>query len=297
MEGTYKDFVNELVEEKKIKKTDKQLALTMAKFLHKEGQLPVTRTECYRTAFEDVTRPNYRATVDESLWMFQEQWVDQGWTWKQGAYSASRPNYMVPYGVLELKLRGGELDDVLRETGLNEMIAERSLIPLDRFSKYATAIAKFYPDSIDTVPSWMDHLNNADLGENVPGAIITKKGREKVAKPEKIPKANKVDPKLILANERTLLNWLQNSVFLGMFGVVLSPSWLAVVCLILSCLATIQGTYLYIKRLYCIRNFMQLPNGVYIIPVAMGVSLAILFPLVVSNDEFVGRFNSTASLI
>lgn len=258
-------------------KNDSEFISEISKTILSEAQQLVSRTEAYRTSFEDVSNTNYRITIDENVWFYKEKWKN-GWNWE--SYSP-KESFSMPYGILEVKDRGVGLDYILKELELDKSISKLDIIPLDRFSKYCTSIAMFYDTPFEQ-PTWMQPLLKASSGENVPGAIF--KRNRGVAK-------RSIDPKLILSNERTLLNWLQNAQFLGMLSIILFPNTSFYFVAGCASILALNGTFLYAFRLVRIRCLRPIDNGTLIIPFVTGLLCAVIFPLILTSRDLINQIN------
>ena len=227
------------VDDKEVEKLgDKARALAKkARELMNERKLHrVLRTEYYRTAFEDTTHSDFRASLDQNVCFVKES-PEPGTMQSGGGLS-----WIFPYAIFELKISSEALErsKEVVQSFTDELTSIGGAIVAPKFSKFLSGYSAHFNNVVGVVPSWMsqEKIVAAVQGREVGEGNIASKGAEartagqagqagqgsydrvrdykaekkaekKVEKRERGP-----DQKSIMANERTLLAWMRTTMLL-----------------------------------------------------------------------------------
>ncbi|EOD29231.1 hypothetical protein EMIHUDRAFT_99672 [Emiliania huxleyi CCMP1516] len=172
---------------------------------------PTVRTVYRRCAFQRADSNAVRVTIDSGLSLVRERSAgeDGGWCYPLDALLGCGDVIHFPFTVLEVKLQceTPQWVEALLATGL--------LTPANKFSKYLTGCASFFPRKVRVRPSWLDEPTLVAAlglkaccsasGDSLEGAVT----------------ARPVDPKTIFALERTFIQWISVGVLLFSIGLAL----------------------------------------------------------------------------
>jgi len=211
------------------------------------------RTEYYRTAFEDKSNDDYRASLDMNVTMMTEAEPPAAGTWLRPP-TGVKDSFAFPYAVLELKIATHALESSagVVQKWIAELTNDGGAIEVTKFSKYVwraskasisnylrlldsppinplsrsfthtrrylTGFAAHYPNRVQFVPSWM---SDSEVSCALRGV------RPEAARPTapQVPNASSKmfdrtekkkipDQKSIMANERTLLAWVRTTMLI-----------------------------------------------------------------------------------
>lgn len=250
MSGAFVDLLNS-------GKRDSELAAEVAGEIAAKAIRPFVTTRYHRTVFQKDTDDRLRLSIDSKLTMTKEFHVPS-WAWHThlGRMYDNTEYYEFPYAVMELKLR-----DVQMPEWFLAMVRENLVFEVPKFSKFIHSCVAFRKNKVPELPYWIEDFPNEfalmmssdDTGADGLGVsqgqalgtpirspnedAATSKGclsclpnslrygrlKDEVPNAQKTGggRSGKMDPKAFMANERTFLNWNQQAITLGTFGVAL----------------------------------------------------------------------------
>ncbi|KAJ3410233.1 vacuolar transporter chaperone [Chytridiales sp. JEL 0842] len=202
----------------------------------KQGLKPLIRTAYNRTAFQLPADARVRISLDTELCLIREDgpsrsdsnWRrndESGWPFK------SIPDSDIirfPYAVLEIKLQTQFGQEAPRWA--TELAKSHLVEAVPKFSKFHHAVSNFFTPSVQMVPYWFYQMDKSILKPKPPLALTKnleeddldheeETGKEESKKREGV----KVDQfgKVYFSNERTFLRWLNYSVQILSFSLLL----------------------------------------------------------------------------
>lgn len=124
-------------------------------FLVASGQVPVCRTQCMRTAWQESTTNAVRISLDTQLCMVRETQrhspLQEPMAWCRPEDAAADVVH-VPYGVVEIKLTLEE--GQAPPAWVAQLLASGLLVPAPKFSKFLHGMTLLYPDRVRNTPHW-----------------------------------------------------------------------------------------------------------------------------------------------
>lgn len=240
------------------------LALELQQHIVKEQLRPVIRTayvrSCYQKSFDSPLRVSFDEDLQFTLCANNEFLIMDAQDLQPRLHPQHK--YSFPHGVLEIKVR-------LLGEGRGQLppwcqgLIDRKLItPLDKFSKFNTAVAIFFHDQIDRIPYYLPlietHKPAPKLSQDLDMTILSVEERDRAidARIASAKQDLRGTPSLHMQVERTYLKWLQCAISLSSFGGLLffwdqSTGWLLI---LLGFVLGIRSVFLYHKRSYAVRR-------------------------------------------
>eukprot|EP00884_Botryococcus_braunii_P018805 jgi/Botrbrau1/5608/Bobra.97_2s0031.1 len=127
-------------------------------FLSENAQVPVMRTVCNRTAFQEKSNALIRISLDGQLHMIRELSAPHalgGWCRDMRNPCGDGDVVHFPFYVAEVKL---QVDSPPQ--WLQDLISGGLMLPAPRFSKHLHGTASLFPDSVEGLPYWFVNNHN-----------------------------------------------------------------------------------------------------------------------------------------
>ncbi|GMI07268.1 hypothetical protein TrVE_jg10653 [Triparma verrucosa] len=198
------------------------LAQRATALFKEKGLRRVLRSEYYRTAFEDPSNSDYRASLDQTVTLVQDSESTRTWSYNHIQQSSS---FIFPYAVLEIKIATAALErsSEVMSNFVTELKTKGGVIEAPKFSKFLTGYAAHYQKSVSVIPSWMSDpsisaSHNLSPPAPPPPAFCSPPPSSPLpidrVQDYKKTKSRLPDQKSIMANERTLLAWVRTTMLL-----------------------------------------------------------------------------------
>merc|ERR1719204_715173 len=228
---------------------------------------PSLRTTYRRTVFQREEGASLRISFDEELKLTNLE--------KQSYSDCLNPTkqfdphlvFDFPMSILEVKQAFNdfeEFDTLELPPWIKEMRDSGLIIEVEKFSKYLTGISIMHVDVLHEIPSWLKSVKmflDIEVARGGKSLMSDSKAISYMRVDENlsdVPLPTRVEPRIFMANERTMLKWVRMS-FLGLtVGLALmgfghepiSGSILSFFGLILLC----RAYWIYVKRLRFIKS-------------------------------------------
>jgi len=228
---------------------------------------PTLRTTYRRTVFQEYDGAKLRVSFDEELKLTSLKDVDYESCLDPNSKVDKHLIFDFPMGVLEVKQAFKTYDEfeaLELPSWVTELREEGLIIEVEKFSKYLTGISIMHVDVLDEIPSWLKSVKmflDIEVARMGRDTLSDSKSVDYMAVDENlsdVPLPKRVEPRIYMANERTMLKWVRMS-FLGVsVGLALvgfnhepvAGSILAILGLILLC----RAYWIYDRRLKFIRS-------------------------------------------
>mmetsp|Transcript_69361 Transcript_69361/g.225177 ORF Transcript_69361/g.225177 Transcript_69361/m.225177 type:complete len:700 (-) Transcript_69361:114-2213(-) len=206
---------------------------------------PIIRTSYYRCAFQLSTSNEVRISLDTQMSLLNEFRADghrdDQWCRRSSDLLSSGEVCRFPFAILEIKLQNvSEAPLWLRKT-----LAEVDAIQVHKFSKFQHAMAFLHQDRVSILPHWQQDFEEWRLKKErafaygtrtkltMPKLLSSSHSTESISVPtiratlapqgegHLMKDMQNLDPKSVLANERTLLHYAEKGLYVGAIAVVL----------------------------------------------------------------------------
>jgi len=229
----------------KARKAMKGICLEVNKMIQEKCLQPILRTSYYRCAFQLSTSNEVRISLDTQMTLLNELRPDghttPPWCHISSDLLAENEVYRFPFAILEIKLQNvSETPEWLRQT-----LADIGAIQVHKFSKFQHGMAFLHPERVKVLPHWHQDFakwhesrsqvppvrrrSDAEEGfqtrsslhsiddSSVPQVTATPVGEGG----HLLKDMQNLDPKAVFANERTLLHYAEQGIYVSSVGVAL----------------------------------------------------------------------------
>jgi len=258
----------------KARKSMKSIAHEVHQMIQGKQLQPILRTSYYRCAFQLATSNEVRISLDTQMTLLNEFLADghvsEPWCHISSDLLQESEVYRFPFAILEIKLQDvSETPLWLRQT-----LADIEAIQVHKFSKFQHGMAFLHPEKTPILPHWHEdfrkwHADKAvrtQLLENRLTTASIESGEDytvpmvratiaPAGEGHHLKDMETIDPKAIFANERTLLHYIEQAVYVGGLGVAFLyqgwPTALAGGCLVVGdAVFALWALYGYFSRLH-----------------------------------------------
>mmetsp|Transcript_22111 Transcript_22111/g.50586 ORF Transcript_22111/g.50586 Transcript_22111/m.50586 type:complete len:660 (+) Transcript_22111:58-2037(+) len=220
-------------------KAMKGIAEEVTKLIEERQLQPMIRTSYYRSAFQLATDNKVRISLDTQMTLLNEfQGAGhpvQNWCHVPSDKLSEEDVNRFPYAILEIKLQ----NVAENPPWLQQLLKDVDAVQVHKFSKFQHALAFIHPSRVSIVPHWYKDFKDWSDGRRA----AMKNGKSLVARSisfdsfpnlsttvapnsggHQLKDLNHVDPKAIMANERTLLHYAEKALYVSTCSALLFKS-------------------------------------------------------------------------